>query len=229
MTSRGRSAASASRRASGVVRSRIIVPSRWSSSCCTIARGRSFEVVRDLLPVRVAPFDPHRGRPLDGHRHALNGKTAFLVQSRFVAAPDDLRIDEHGHLVLIRAKTNTRRSTPTWVAASPTPFASFISSPRRVASRFRSSSNSSTGGAFIRRTGVWVLADLGERELPPGLALGLELGIELFVPDLFYLGHLRHRLRCRHQDGRALLARPSAITGPKLNPSRHHHGGRLAT
>jgi hypothetical protein len=58
------------------------------------------------------------------------------------------------------------------------------------------------------------LADLGERKLAPGLALGLALGIELFLPDLsFYLGHLRHRLRCRHQDGRALLAHPSAISG----------------
>jgi hypothetical protein len=36
------------------------------------------------------------------------------------------------------------------------------------------------------------LADLGERELPPGLELGLALGIELLVSDFsFYLGHAR--------------------------------------
>jgi hypothetical protein len=34
------------------------------------------------------------------------------------------------------------------------------------------------------------LADLGERELPPGLAFGLALGIELLVLDLsFCVGH----------------------------------------
>ena len=49
-------------------------------------------------------------------------------------------------------KTNSRRRTPTCVAASPTPFASCMSAVMRSTSRSRSSSNASTSRAFMRST-----------------------------------------------------------------------------
>src|SRR6478752_3044799 len=58
------------------------------------ARDDPFEVVADLVAPLVAALDPHRRRALDRHRDALDGKTAFVVRVRLVAAPDDLRVDE---------------------------------------------------------------------------------------------------------------------------------------
>ena len=54
-------------------------------------------------------------------------------------------------------KTNSRCRTPTWVAASPIPFASTMSCFIRSTSRRRSSSNSSTGRAaiFSAASGYW--------------------------------------------------------------------------
>src|SRR6266511_3928848 len=155
------------------------------------ARGRSFEVVRDLVPVRIAPFDPHRGVPLDGHRHPLNGKAAFIVDLGFVAAPDDLRVDEHGHFVLIPGKDEHAAEHSDLGGGEP----DAVRILHQLA-QARGEPLEVVVEVLHRRRlhpedGVRVLADLGERELAPGLALGLELGIELFVPAFsFYLGHL---------------------------------------
>ena len=77
---------------------------------------------------------------------------------------DDLGVDDRRRLLVVGEwKTKTRRSTPTCVAASPTPCASCIRShplgePRELVVEL------STSRARMRRTGVRVLADLRERE-----------------------------------------------------------------
>jgi hypothetical protein len=154
------------------------------------AGGGSFKVVPDLLPVRVAALDPHRHGPRDGHRHSLDGEAAFVVRFGFVAAADDLRIDQHGHLVLPLGEDEH--------AAEHADLSGGEADAVRVLHQLAHAGHEPLqvvvevldGGCLHPEDGVWVLADLGERELPPGLALGLSLGIELFVPDFsLYLGH----------------------------------------
>src|SRR4029077_286591 len=68
------------------------------------ARDDPVEVVPDLVAPLVTALDPHRRRALDRHRDALDGKTAFVVRVRLVAATHDLGVHEHGDLVLFRCE-----------------------------------------------------------------------------------------------------------------------------
>ena len=113
-------------------------------------RGR-LELELDGLAVRVDSLDRDRLRPLDGDEHVSQRQTALVV---------DLRV--LGALVIIgltstrsspsSTNTNSRRSTPTCVAASPTPLASCMSAVIRSTRRSRSSSKPSTSRAFMRST-----------------------------------------------------------------------------
>ncbi len=77
-----------------------------------------------------------------GTRDALEREAALVVGRGLLAALGDDRVDERARpRPRPAAKTKTRRSTPTWVAASPTPCASCISAIIR-----------STSGAGRRRT-----------------------------------------------------------------------------
>src|SRR5580765_2819748 len=66
------------------------------------ARDDPFEVVPDLVAPLVTALDPHRRRALHRHRDALDGKAAFVVRVRLVAAMHDLGVHEHGDLALLR-------------------------------------------------------------------------------------------------------------------------------
>ena len=111
-------------------------------------------------------------------------------QPSSVVSSSSLRIDDRAGSRRARASsssssrnTNTRRSTPAWLPARPTPCASAISACMRSTSRRRSSSKSSTSSALQLQHRVGPLADLGEREPPPRLVLGAQL----FVDDLAVL------------------------------------------
>ena len=95
-----------------------------------------------------------------------------------------------------------RCRTPTWVAASPTPWASCMSVVMRSTSRRTSSSTSSISRAFIRSTGVAVLADAGEREHAPRL----ELERALVAARDPRRGRGRGRARARGRSSAASLA-----------------------
>ena len=152
-TMRGRSAPSASRRASGVVRSIISTPSRWSVSCCTHARGVAVELVAHVVAVLVLADDRHLERALDRDGDALDREAALVGDVGLVAALDDLRVRRRASTSSSSGwKTKTRRSTPTCVAARPMPFASRISS-------------------FIRSTRLLQLVvELLDRRAPPSSA-----------------------------------------------------------
>ena len=99
----GRSWPSASRRSSGLVRSRIRTPSRWSSSCwMTRASSPSASTVT-ALPVGSRRLDGHRRRALDGHDHRGRAeREAALVHGFLVlGARDELRVDERATGLLV--------------------------------------------------------------------------------------------------------------------------------
>ena len=98
---RGRSTPSASRRASGVVRSMISTPSRWSVSCCA-ARRVVVELVAHVVAVLVFAGDRDVERPLDRDGDALDREAALVRDVGLVAALDDLRVDDGGDVVLVR-------------------------------------------------------------------------------------------------------------------------------
>ena len=57
--------ASASLRASSVVRSMISVPSRWSSSCCSDARRMTLELEPQIVALGILSLERHAQVPLD--------------------------------------------------------------------------------------------------------------------------------------------------------------------
>ena len=164
-TTRGRSVASASRRALGRVRSRISTPSRWSSSCCADAGGIPLEVVGDVV-ARSRP------RPRAGPRRARSTGTVTPCSERQPSssvsvsslAVDDLRVDDRDGLVVLalRRRTAAAARRPASRRARRRPRRpSALASARRDGRS--SSSNSSTGFASIRSTGsgywrIWASA-----------------------------------------------------------------------
>ena len=86
----GRRAASASRRASGVVRSMISTPSRWSISCCRMRASRPSASTRTGSPFSSWRLHGHAHVALDGHAQRAEREAALLVARRLVRALDDL-------------------------------------------------------------------------------------------------------------------------------------------
>jgi hypothetical protein len=154
------------------------------------AGGSFFEVVPNLLPVRVTAFDPYRGGPLDGHRDALNGEAAFVVRFGFIATADDLRIDEHADPVVPEGEDEDAtqdsdlRGSEADAVRVLHQLAQAGGEPLQVVVELLH------GRRLHPQDGVGILANLGEGKLAPCLALSLALGIELFVPNFsFDLGH----------------------------------------
>src|SRR6266511_2498862 len=173
-------------------------------------RGQPLQVVCDLVAVLVTALDPDRERPLDRHGHTLKRETPLVVGVDFLATAHDLRIDEDGDDVVLRGEDEGTPENPDLRRRQPHTagvlhqIAHPGHEPAQVVVELLH------GPRLHAEDRIGVLPDLRQRELPPRFVLG----VELFGPNLsFDVFHLRHRLRCRHQDARALLARPSELTG----------------
>ena len=187
MTMRGRRLASASRLASGVVRSRIRTPSRWSASCWATREYGSSSSYRNLGSVLVPALDHDRRRPLDREEDALDREAALVLESRHLAALHDLRVRERDGLVLGDLEdeqplqhADLRRREPDPVGVDHELLHPLDEAPQVVVELL-----DRARGHLQRR--VRVLADLRERQPSSRLLLG----VELLVLDLSL--DLRHR------------------------------------
>ena len=156
--SAGRRTASAPRRASSVVRSRISTPSRWSSSCCSDAGGEPLELELTSSPCSSTPSTVTRQPPLDGHGHALQREAALVVGLSSSERLAQHGVDERDRLLLVRlharARAGARRPGSPRARRRSRP-ASATSSARRAARARRRSSRprSRACAARDRRTG----------------------------------------------------------------------------
>src|SRR3954451_18062724 len=157
MTMRGRRLASASRRASGVVRSRIRTPSRWSVSCCATREYGSSSSYLTAAPCSSWPSIAilaarSTGSSTPWIERQPSSSTVVSVPRSTISAFASATVSSSETW-----NTKSRCRTPTWVAASPIPLASTMSCFIRSTRRRRSSSNSSTGRAAILRaaSGYW--------------------------------------------------------------------------
>ena len=174
------------------------------------SRGEAFQIEGDLLPVLVVALDSHRNGSFDRDRNALHGEATFVVHVDLVALADELGVDEHGDHVLLRREhehspqhTDLRRCEADTVRVFhqlPHP----VDQPQQVVVELLDAPR------LHPQHRIRILANLRQGEPAPGSLLGIELvGLDLSLD----LRHLRHRLRCRHQEVRAALARPSEPTG----------------
>ncbi len=151
---RGRRARIASRRASGVVRSKISTPSRWSISCWITRDCRPSASMRTGSPSASAPSTTIVAKRSTGtwtsgserqpSPSAVTSSDCSTITG-FTRTPSSSSSSAR--------KTRMRRSRPSWVAARPTPWASSMTRPIRPTSARRSSENSSTSRARSRSTG----------------------------------------------------------------------------
>ena len=222
---------SASLRASGVVRSRISTPSRWSSSCWTIRAGRPSSSSRSSVPSTSRPVERQRDVPLDRDDHALQREAALGVGVASPRSARRSRVDDRARLRSSSGwNTKMRCSTPIWVAASPTPWASCMSSiiARRAGARSSSNVLDLVRAHPQRRVGV--LADLREREPPPRLVLAGRLPVRDLAGVVVCHGRSvasvrgpagrrrrRRSARRAHRDGRG---RESSSRGARGEPPR---------
>src|SRR6185436_1009275 len=172
------------------------------------ARDDPFEVVPDLVATLVKALDPHRRRALDRHRDALDGKTAFVVRVRLVAATHDLGVHEDGDLVLLRREDEDapenadlrRRETDSVRVLHQLAHARH--EPLEVVVELLDRR------CLHAQDGVRVLADLRQRELPPSLVLGVQLSSSDLSLDLRHAGTLPrwNGVSARRSCGRAWRA-----------------------
>ena len=133
-------------------------------------------VGRDLLRLAVAieKGDAHLGRPLDLGEIFGNRQAALLGGGNIVGAPQDLGVDQEERIGLRPASPSsrvatsmvtTRRGTPTWMAASPMPGASYMVSSMESMNLRRSSSTRSTGSLVMRslRSGRVMISSFATR------------------------------------------------------------------
>ncbi len=179
----GRSLASASLRSSGLVRSRIRTPSRWSSSCWSTRAVRPSASILMLLAVGRAGLDDEGVRPLDADDDGgcAERQAALVSNLDGFGSLDHAWIDERSHgLRLVGLvdqdpleDADLRRrepDTPCLLHQVLHPFGERTEGVVEIGHLVR----------FHAENRVWVLAYLGERKLAPRLALG----VELLVPDL---------------------------------------------
>src|SRR5215471_9583985 len=165
MTIRGRRLASASRLASGVVRSRIRTPSRWSDSCWATREYGSSSSYRTRAPCSSCPSiaifaDRSTGSSTPWIERQPSSSTVVTSPRSTISGFASATVSSSETW-----KTKKRCRTPTWVAASPIPLASAMSCFMRSTRRRRSSSNSSTGRAviFSAASGYWRICDSASR------------------------------------------------------------------
>ena len=179
-------------------------------------RGHVLEIESDLVPQLVTTLEPDGERPLDRHGDPLDREAAFIICVDLVPKDLDLRIDERRDLVFLRVEdehptehADLRRREPDAVRILHQVLHAGNEPAKVVVELLH-------GRSRHAQHGIGVLADLRQRKLAPGFVLGVELAganLSLYSNFSLYLVHLRHRSRCRRQDARALLARPSALTG----------------
>ena len=104
-------------------------PLRWSISCCRqVARRPSPGSLAPALAIEI--FRPHLGRP----RHLLvkfgDRQAALLVSGPLMGVPDNsglMKTCGSGRLFLLgEVHGDDAPGTPTWMAASPIPGASYM-------------------------------------------------------------------------------------------------------
>jgi hypothetical protein len=165
-------------------------------------RRRAFEVVSDLLPALVEPFDPHGGRAHDGHRDALNGEATFVVRVDLVASPDDLRIDERCDLILLRGEDEDAAENADLGRreADAVGLLHQLAHPRHEPAQVVV--ELLDGARLHAEDGVGVLPDLRQRKLPSRLVLGVEL---LGSYLSFHLRHGRHTSGVERREREAIM------------------------
>jgi hypothetical protein len=154
------------------------------------AGGVGGEVVRDVVPALVLALDPHGDRPLDGDEHTLKRQTALVGRLELLALLGDDRIDERSGALAVAAvedeepahDPDLRRREPDADGVDHQRLHPLDEPPEVVVElldRLRRHAQ--------RR--VRVLADLCEREVAAGVALGVELVCSDLPLDLTHGGH----------------------------------------
>ena len=106
-------------------------PLRWSISCCRQVARRPVAVELLLLAVEIEIFHPHLRGPRRRPRRipGSTGSPPRRSPSRpsATAVPGLMKTrGSGGSSFLARSMVTTRRGTPTWIAASPMPGASYM-------------------------------------------------------------------------------------------------------
>ena len=148
----------------------------------------AFEVVAHLLPDLVTAFDAYGYRAFDRHRDPLEREAALVVGFDLLRAVDDLRIDEGEDAIFVGREDEEPSQDAYLCRCKP----DAVRVPHQVA-HARGEPAQVVVEVLDRpglhaQDGVRILPDLGEGELAPGLALGVELfGANLSL-DVFHSG-----------------------------------------
>ena len=174
----------------------------------------------DRLALGVAAADPRVQRALDVHRDPRQAEAALLGERRTSS-------ESHSISGLTSAvgspsgpawKTSRRRSTPSWVAARPTPM------PSRMIAIIRSTSARSSGPKSVDRRGLALqhrvaeLDHVGERRFAALQQLGFELAL---------VARLRRRLARR--SARSSLIATRVVCARSATCDRGAHCGSTST
>ena len=167
-------------------------------------RREPFEVVGDLLPTLVSTLDANPDGTFDGNEHALQRQTTLVFRLELLAAPDELGVDERCDFVVLAAGVEhedalqdsdlRRRETDAARVDHQRPHP-FDEPPQVVVELLH-------GVRLQAQRGVWVLADLSERDPAPCLALGVELLLANLSLDL---GHDGHTIRVDRREREAIM------------------------
>jgi hypothetical protein len=154
-------------------------------------RRIALELVRDVVAVLVLPLDPHGRRTLDRDEHALERQAALVVGQQLLPALDDLRVDDRRRPVVAAAVEDEDAAKDSDLGRRQ-PDPDCILHERRHALHQAAEVvvELLDGLRLHSQRRVWILADLRECELAPGVSLG----VDLFVDDhlTFSLGHKGH-------------------------------------
>ena len=180
---RGRSDRIASRRASGVVRSRIRTPSRWSISCWITRDWSPSTSTRSGAPVASCPRDDDRAEALDGHVHLGQREAALVVDGLLVGLLDQHGVDDHAELVVLVCAVHEDAAQQTELRGRETDAMRVLHDPphpRDERTQIVRELLDLARALAQRRVGI--APDLPERELASRLGAILALLLAAFLP-----------------------------------------------
>jgi hypothetical protein len=154
-------------------------------------RTTAFQVERHLLAALVSSLDPHRGRALHRNEHALKGQAALVLGDDLVALPGKARIDDRGGAVAVATVEDEDAAKDADLGGRETDADRIhhqclhsLDEPQEIVVELLDGIRDHPQ----RRIGI--LPDLGERELPPRVSLGVEFRVDDYLPfDLAHSGH----------------------------------------
>ena len=179
------------------------------------------ELVHDILPVHVLPFQPNAHRTLDGREHPLQRETALVIALDIVSLDRHRRIDDRNRL-FVRSwnededaleDADLRRRQPHTAGVVHQGGHPIHETLQILVERLH-------GLCLHPQSWIGVLPDLRKGHPPPRVALGVELLLQDLTLDL---GHDGHTSGVERREREAIMRQ--GVTSPETPQERAQREG----